>query len=244
MLKSRQNKNLPASFLVHNLGLGDHILCKGIYKGISIQSRVVMIVVKLSNLKSLKQLLGDLENVYAIPLPSSVADRAQRILSRIAALLGFQVKSIGVFGKRLSKTTRFDEEMYLQAGVPFSQRSEGFSIVRNAAREEELFQLLGCQGAQYVFLHEDMSRGYKVDRKILPTGVMIIEAAVIGDFTIFDYIKVLENALEIHVIQSSFAALADCMLLEQKKVAHLYARPDSSKPEFEMSFLGEWELLR
>jgi hypothetical protein len=141
MLKSRQNKNLPASFLVHNLGLGDHILCKGIYKGISIQSRVVWMVVKLSNLKNLKQLLGDLDNVYAIAIPSSVADRTQRILSRIAALVGVKVKSIGVFGKRLDKPIRFDEEMYLQAGLPFSQRSEGFSIVRNTAKEEELFHL-------------------------------------------------------------------------------------------------------
>jgi hypothetical protein len=58
---------------------------------------------------------------------------------------------------------------------------------------------------KYIFVHDDASRGFSIDMDRIKTDHKII----MNDkrFNVFDYITLLENAEEVHFMQSSFKEL-------------------------------------
>ena len=113
-------------------------------------------------------MLGDLKNVRLVALPNEYAIPmllSQRLFYQNT---GYEILSLGDFGENFltSGNIRFDENFYLQAGIPFVLRWSNFSFERDKNREAELFNELGCGESDYIFLHEDTSRDY--------TGIRII----------------------------------------------------------------------
>ena len=73
----------------------------------------------------------------------------------------------------------------------------------------------------YIFIHEDAR--FKLDRSKLPSDIRIISPEDTLTPCICDYAKLIENAKEVHCIESSFTFMIDLMGLN-KFVAHRYAR--------------------
>ena len=80
----------------------------------------------------------------------------------------------------------------------------------------------------------------EIDFKYLD-GKNIIKADVTKTDVIFDYLTILENAKEIHCIESSFLFLIDSFNFKGKLFNHRYARqyPENNTP----TLRNKWNIL-
>jgi hypothetical protein len=208
-------------------GLGDHILCNGLYREASRNHKKILLTVKRCYAKAVKYMLRDCKNIYYIVMPNRRSWTTTRVVQVLARILRIRIIGLGSYGQDFFRRgLRFDEEFYYQANIPFDLRWKSFNVPRNFQKEMEVFDKLDCGKGPYIFLHEDVSRGFKIDRSKIESKLRVIEPSLDSNMNlIFDYIKVLENAVQIHVIESSFAALVESLDLKSKLFAHRYARP-------------------
>lgn len=99
------------------------------------------------------------------------------------------------------------EYFYDQVHIPHNVRTDYFYVKRDEKEELNLLQELNPDDKPYIFVHDDPERGYSVDENKLSKDFHIIR----NDNTknIFHFTKVLEDAKEIHCMESSFKSLID-----------------------------------
>lgn len=233
-------------FVLPHQGLGDHILCNAIYRNLSNKYRIVVIVVRLRYYGEVKYMLRDLANIYFMIVPNF---KYWFFIKRIKQLIQFfQLRSLflGTYGEKFFlNALRFDNNFYFQAKIDFDSRWSKFKVIHNLKREDEVMDKLVANKRNYIFLHEDISRGYLIDRTRIKSDLPIVTPLESREFSLFDYRAVLQNASEIHVIESSFAAFIDSLPeTHAKKFAHRYARPEAkSDYKHEFSYKYNWNIL-
>jgi hypothetical protein len=233
--------------LVHHLGLGDHVVCLGLYRELAASAKSIVFVVKSHNAPAVRAMLADVPSVHIVAVHKKFADVGQRALQFVLGTFGFSKISLGSFGNGFlmpEEDSRFDEDFYRQAGVAFDKRWGSFTYRRNESREIALFKTTGLRKGEYVFLHEDARRGFNIDRHRLPTDLPVFSGEPRIAWGFLDYRTLIENAAEIHCIESSFAAFIEGMCLEQPKFAHRYARPEAMQDaRFEFTYRSNWAIL-
>jgi hypothetical protein len=108
--------------------------------------------------------------------------------------------------------------MYIQAGLNPNTMYKKFKIVRDKSRE------LLPPDKPYIFVHDDKQRGREIKihgsekeiyrpivSKALPDGTYEYD-----DFNIFDYLTIIENAKERHMMNSSYNWLVEIMEIGNK----------------------------
>jgi len=237
----------PLYVLAHQ-GMGDQILCCGIYRSLAEQRRSLIVPTTATNANSVSQMLSDVENIEIEVYKSSYENIRMDAHASLLSKAGFDVIRLGYSGKDFFKDTRkrLDQNFYDQAGVDISNRWDKFKVVRNIAREKKLYDILVPTREPYIFLHEDSSRGFNIDATRIPSGVQIVrpDPKRASGFTVFDYLTIIENSWQIHCIESSFGALIESMQYDIPKFAHRYARPEA-KSDFrqEFTYRSKWEIL-
>jgi hypothetical protein len=234
-------------FVTAMLGLGDLIVCLGIFQELSKKHNFCVVPVTKSYQRSLRSLLGQNSNIY---ISSFIDSKANALLLRqrqVMSALGSNVVDLGFFGKNWLEDTnkKFDEQMYDQAGVDFKYRWKNFAPLRNYENEQKLFNSYGVEKGKYAFLHEDTSRGMVINRNFVDPTLKIVESnPKYSRNSITDYMYLLENAGEIHTIESSFAALIESMQLNVLKFTHRYARLKVVKnPSVQFTYKSDWVIL-
>lgn len=242
---------MKKGFLLNHLGLGDHLICNGLVRAISSDFDLFVVPVKDNNYNSVSRMFSDLINVSVLPLVTANKENEMLVQAKTLELQGYQINKIGYYGNEfMSKRIRFDENFYLQLDIPFSNRWDNFHVPRSIQKEEQLYELLITEEARkngYIFLHEDKNRGFLINRQLLPENMLIIEPMQVReDINFFDYLKIIENAKEIHCIESSFAALIESLKLDDKpKFAHRYARPEAFHDyKHEFTYKTKWTVHR
>jgi hypothetical protein len=227
--------------------LGDAIICNGLYRELANKNELCIIPVRKSLLPSYSQMFADLNNVRFLSSADAVTRKATYVSQFIFERMDIEVIRIGFAGKNFpsAEKVRWDENYYLQANLDFKLRWQNFYVPEYVEKEELLYEILGCKNGPYVFLHEDRGRKFQVLERYLPKNLKVIKPdANIKGFTIFDYRKVINNAAEIHCIESSFSALIESMDLDIPKYAHRYSRPEALKnPWHEYTYRTNWEIL-
>ncbi len=139
----------------------------------------------------------------------------------------------------------WDANIYHQFSLDFDMRWDNFFAPRDPSKEDDLYNLLGCDLGKYAFIHEDKSRGFNIKRKYVDSKLNVIKSNPnLKQFSIFDYRKVLENASEIHCIEGSFSALVESINLNSGLYAHRYARPEALRdPWHEYKYRCEWQII-
>jgi len=229
---------MKKAYFLHHLGLGDHIICNAIYRSCAKKYDMCVIPVKQRNFQSVSDMLRDLENIHIIPLEDKIADLLMIQQEYHYKMLGFDLIKLGHFGRNFLEDPdkHFDANFYLQAGIEFQKRWSGFDYPRNFEAEHKLFVQVceGTEEGEYIFLHEDPSRGDIINRNFVEEGYKIITPGIkkqhiLGDDengNFFNYGYILENAASIHCIESSFAIFVDSLGLSNKKYIHRYTRHD------------------
>ena len=205
--------------IYHHLGLGDHIICNGLVNHIADNYDKVRLLCKTAHKPSVVFLYRNNPKITVVDVPDNAA--AGRFFESFPGQklrLGFDYL----------KQTRllFDEAFYAQAGIPFSERWDRFSLGRDRDAERALFETFHVREGQYVFVHDDAARNYVLNRKyVVNNNLQIVSFARGSTQNIFDYCYLIENATEIHCMDSSFKQLADSLLPNARLLYHhLYVR--------------------
>ena len=117
----------------------------------------------------------------------------------------------------------FDVSFYYLVGLDFSVRFDEFYIPRDLEREQEVCETLDPENEKYIFVLDDPKRGYNIDMNKIPSEYKIITNDY--RFLMFDYITLLENAEEIHMMQTGFLDLVNSYKMNKPKIyRHNYVR--------------------
>ena len=91
---------------------------------------------------------------------------------------------------------------YFQAGVnPVYMRSK-FKVIRDTVRENNLMKLLGLENTEYIFVHND-PRHTLIDTSSTKYKVVCPDPTI-TPFNMFDWLGVIENAKEVHCMNSGY----------------------------------------
>lgn len=219
-----------------HLGLGDHIICNGLVRTLlEGEYDQVIMPVKSRNVSSVIAMFEDLPGSVSVV---SVKDdeQADEYCSQVTQWPACKLKYLGLGCFSLDKPFDgriWDREFYTHAGIPFESRWSKFfhaGLLTPAVPPSEPF----------IFLHEDVSRGARIDRSHIRSGIKTLEPSGNKGLPIGHYIPLLHEAEEIHCMESCFANLADSIPTKANRlVIHAYAR-DSVPPTYRKN----WEILR
>ena len=117
----------------------------------------------------------------------------------------------------------FDEGFYNTVNLPFEYRFTKFKFDRNTDKESEVYNELNPNNEPYIYVHDDPQRGFKIDRNKLNSNLKIIEND--KRFLMIDMLKIIENAEEVHLMESSIKNLVNSYKMEKPKFFyHKYVR--------------------
>lgn len=230
---------MSSVLLYHHLGLGDHMVCHGIVREYCKRYDTVTLFSKPENYPSVKFMFHEVPNLTILSGDDGYANEYLRLHGGEYT----EIKKIGFELRNFESGEPFEKQFYALAGVDFNAKWNNFHVERDFAREQELFDKIAPIGP-FLFLHEDPTREYGINRKRIENSYPIVEAQLGQTNVIFDYCTIIERAREIHVIDSSFMFLIDCLQYsnpEQKLFVHRYAR---SNPEWKLPILRKnWIIL-
>ena len=239
-------------YILCHQGLGDHLLCIGIYREYAKRYESVLIPAIRDYSDTLKVALSDIENVSVVPFGYPILDSrlplAMESQAEILEHLGFDILRLGSFDESffLDLEKRLDENYYDQASLDLRHRWDSFYVTRDKSREIELKNLLVGDGLKYIFVHDDKSRNFNIREEYFPSGCKVVrpDKGLSKHYSFFDYLTLIEQAEEIHCIESSFAALIEGLQIPGIKFAHRYARPEALNDyRHEFTYKTRWNVI-
>lgn len=205
-------------YIYHHLGLGDHIINNGMVRHFYKQYGAITLFSYVHNVKNVQYMYRDLENFQVLGVESDAQADYYISNNNLDCLkIGFSDLS------DVMPELPFDKAFYELAGLDFSVRFDEFYFERDLEKEKEVLNALNPTGESYIFIHDDASRGFSIDMNKIKTEYQVI----MNDkrFNVFDYISLIENAEEIHFMQSSFKELMCSYNLEKPTLyQHNYVR--------------------
>lgn len=226
-------------YVYHHLGLGDHVIANGIVRTFAEEYDRVFLFVKPKFLSNIQYLYRGQPNIKLMAMDDA---EARSFISWNTGSLDIKIIGHWAQNNRIFQNdgSPIDEIFYDIAGVPFENKWDKFHINRNLEREQEVFDELGLEGQEYIFVHDDEKR--KITR--LPKGIRVVRPAM--NVGIFEYMKVIEYAQEFHAINSCFYCLVDCALdlHPEENYLHAYTQPEyKNHPGYFGNMKLDWKLL-
>lgn len=193
----------------HHLGLGDTIECNGMIRHFAEIYNHIDIFAKSNYFETIKFMYRDNSSICVHKVdPFREGEEVSNFLSNYTGEI-----LIPGFDNYFSNLAFFEknqmgpgESFYYIARVPWKFRNEKFFVKRDLTKESEVFTRLNPNNEKFVFVHDDPSRGFNID--ITTPHKIIKNDPSVG---IFDLIKLLEEAEEIHCMSSSILCLIDCL---------------------------------
>jgi hypothetical protein len=200
-------------YIYHHLGLGDHIICNGMVRHYKEIYGKVTVFCKPHNYENVKYMYRDDEDITVLSVGEDWDVNVYIFENKISN----DVIKIG-FDKLMNyPMTKFDEAFYKIAELPFEYRFSKFSFLRDFDKENEAFNYVNPNNEEYIFVHGN------VDKNKIRTDLKIIENPI--EFGVFDILKIIENATEVHIMESSIKCLVNSYVFEKPSFYyHQYIR--------------------
>lgn len=232
-------------YIRHHLELGDNLICNSIIRNYSKLYDKINLFVKPSNLYSVKFMYRDLKNIRYIVGDN---DHIQKFINsnnikNINYIIGDydyskknvnnnDIKNFLIIGFKdfMRMNINFDKYFYIQANLDFEKKWSDFYIERDLISEKKLFNYLNLKEKEYIFVHDDESRGFTINNEQLPNDITIIKPDINLNYNFFDYIYIIENAKEVHCIDSSYLNLIDLLQIENDLYLHKNKRTGELNP--------------
>lgn len=207
-------------YIYHHLGLGDHIICNGMVRLFHEKYKEIKLFCKKNNIENVNFMFSDLNNFELIPVNNDydVIDYINKnnVHSNLIKI-GFSEMS------KHQPPLTFDQAFYKIAEMDFSVRFDYFRVPRNYEMEDKVYNDLNPNNEPYIFIHDDKERGFQIDKNKINSKLKIIENNT--KYGLFDMLKIIENAEEIHLMQSSIKDLINSYVFTKPKIfLHLYVR--------------------
>ena len=188
--------------ILHHLGLGDHIMLNGMVRHFAEQDTVCIFVQKHHE-PSVKFMYRDIKDKVIIKNVNTT--NAQEMWSQVEGtvlpLATYKVP-INVWNYITSDVpsdmVNWAHSVYIQAGISPKFMHTKFKVVRDKSQE------IPCDTTDHIFIHDDESRGLKIE--VTNDNIFKITPEVLSkNSNIFDYLTIIENAKEVHCMDSSYA---------------------------------------
>jgi hypothetical protein len=205
-------------------GMGDELICNGLVREYCKKYKTVGIFCLKRNYPSVSYMYRDLSNLRI----HVVSSHTERLRFRFLNPLRFgqnrydEIWTIDAYDDESG--IRFERQVYARFGVPLEKKWDSFFVKRDSEREVALLKKTGITGP-FQFVHDD-SR-FPLDRSRISQTLPVIEPTKELTNNVFDCCGIIERAAEIHVVDSSFIVLIDCLQYvntDQRLYKHNYAR--------------------
>jgi hypothetical protein len=215
----------------HHLGLGDHIICNGIVRHFSEKSSIDLLC-KKQNLTNIKLMYSDNPDINVMEVSDD--NEARVLCDRSQCLrIGFCTGALFYSDKV------WDEMFYTHANLPFEYSWSKFFYPRNNQKENEAFNRLAPFDKEYAFVHSTGSDNVDcIDYSAINPKLTIIESN--RDIDLFSHRKIIEEAKEIHCINSSFIHLIDRINLKGQLFYH---KNFKLKPFSDFTLKHNWNII-
>lgn len=193
--------------LYHHLGLGDHIICHGMVREFCKQYETT-IFCKEHNYWSVIDMFSDLANLHIIKGNDSLANSYIETNKNQFD----HIKRIGF--EKLNSSENFEEQFYRIANIDFQKKWINFYLPQNEM-SVSIYEELNLK--QYNFIHSDTNRNFCIKEQYINNNYFNFFTHSITVPSIIHYAEIIKNASEIHVIDSAFMFLIDCMKYNNKE---------------------------
>lgn len=197
--------------ILHHLGLGDHLITHGAVRKLyetQIFSKMKLVVLErfYSNVSFMFRDLDKLEYIIVSNNHVSIDSVRPQVVNLSGKL--YDCWWYGHTAKQFH-----EEEIYTSLGFKWEDKYNYFKVVRDLDRENYVYSQVVKNDEPYCFVGDDPSRGYVIDvnRAIGDSKLNVIRSHDLLNYTLFDLLKVMENAQSIHVMYNAFFTLVDCM---------------------------------
>jgi len=227
------NNNEKKLFIIPILELGDSIIINGAIRYFSSKYKNIIYVCKKANYNFISYMYRDLDNIIYYIMPDKYTKPYLNyyvpINDKIIKI--FNTKNIRYINmhNNLSITGDFIKRTYINLKLPSEIAYNYFKIVRNYERENTIYnKLINIIGDKYIILIDDEKRNFMINKKYIEnkkypifnisknSNNNNIKLELIKSDNLFDYIKILENAVEIISIDTSIPWLIDIMNINVK----------------------------
>ena len=197
----------------HHLGLGDHFDCNGMIRQMLKTGPYdkVHVFSKCRYHDMIDFMYRDEDNIVVVKIDTDKSELEQ-VSEYYENSTCTEFLRIGHEHYPFEKEHLYDkncwEFFYDQIDMPYNVRTDMFYFERDIKQEERLFNKLNPDHEPYIFIHDDAARGYELNRgHFLNPSLKTVENDITEN--IFYFIKILEEAEEIHCMESSFKSLVD-----------------------------------
>jgi hypothetical protein len=209
-------------FFMGPMALGDNFVLSGMVHYYADKCDELHLPVKPEHIETMTTLYQDYPNIRVVPLlPYDLGENQyveEHKLSRVrrARLIHSRIKNFEL-------TPMWDLQLYSMHDLQFDLRYTNFRLPKHIDGSEELYQRL-TGGEPYFIVHR-----YTGDH---PSGIPLNIGALRADNNLPDikcveitpditsnmmhYVKLIQNAQEIHCVPSSFYCLVDSIIIEKK----------------------------
>lgn len=211
---------MSLKYIYHHLGLGDHIICNGMIRHLCKNYDEVILFCLSETFENVNYMYRDLDNlkIYIFDNESQICDFIEdESVKNNLIKVGFNNLKYYAENK-----IDFDVGFYDLVGLNYDLRFFEFYVERDLEEENRVYKELNPNNEKYIFIHDDPIRGYKISMDRINTEYKIIKNDT--RFLIFNYIKLFENAEEIHCMQSSMKDLINSYKINAKLYFHNYVR--------------------
>jgi hypothetical protein len=194
----------PQIVLYHHLGLGDHFICNGLVNHLS-EQKYIHLPCQDSYFDTIKALYRENMNVTVFKIFQEPTD-----IELYAQKNNLPVLKVG-FENLWKDTTVWYRSFYAQYNIPYEYRYEKFKIPSNLPSANDLFDSLDLSGP-YAVVHNASSassQGYPINLILDSHIKKIIHIDPTVSKNMLDWLNVIQNAAEIHVVPSSVFCLVD-----------------------------------
>lgn len=204
--------------VIHNLGLGDHIIMAPYIKYLAVQHESINLACYPHNKESVKSFYINHPNINLVP-----DDYEGEWNIRLGYYGDNKQISNESFIDWFYRQTESDRSFFLEYS-PLKEASK--RVGQHIVPVED-----------FIFVHDDPERGFNITN--INTKLRIIRPFKEG--SILRYASLIEKAKEIHVIDSSFFHLCEALPTTGKLYYHQYARENSTN---NYRFIKEWEVIK
>ena len=208
-----------------HLGLGDNLICIGLIKSIAEQNPKTHYYLAClpPYFHSITWIYQNISNIFPVAITRG------REARQLAGFLNATHQTIGINHIDIK---RFDVCFYEQYGLPFDYRWSR-SAVPSGPKSEELFIKLNPDGEPYILVCRTESGNAVFDLRINnPHDYKIIEV-IPETNNIYDWTKLVQNANEIHSIDTAFFHFVENVLYGQNnKILHYHLAKKKLQSDF------------
>lgn len=221
--------------------LGDMILCNGLIRILSkkYNNFYLNIFCRSKHINLIKFMYRDHKKIKLIPLNENPQLKNEKLLIKYEGkfienyikknnIKKQEVITIGFENYHKTKNINPDKKhpwpcdivFYKQFNIPFNKRFTETYWARNLLDEKKLYKKLINKNEKYIFVHDDSNRNIFINNKFFDKNIKKIVRNNIKE-NIFNYGYLLENASEIHIMESSIRQIIEVLNIKTKRL-YLY----------------------